>query len=380
MSTGTATDLFCGAGGMTLAAQWAGVQVRLAVDRWSVALQTHAANHPQTEQVHADLAEADPRQFWRTDVLLASPPCTAFSVAAGRRRRSGQQPLPFVEAALPEDEEEARAWRHTQELLWVPLRWAAVHRYSFVLIENVPEVVAWHHWRTWLQAWRALGYFPQLLSCNSQWVTAQCRDRLFVLFCRRAIPPLSLRLPATCSQCGPVEAVQAWRDPLRPWGRYGRQYRYGCPQCARPVEPRRGSAAEIIEWSLPLHSLQDLCPRTQARLCAQLAAARDGQGAWIWSFYRTGRLQPLSHPLPTVTCRARHALLVLREGAPTVRMLHWRELRAAMGFPASYQLLGTQQEKIAQLGNAVTPPVVAWLVRQLLDRFSGAGAATKEDR
>jgi DNA (cytosine-5)-methyltransferase 1 len=92
MSTGTATDLFCGAGGMPLAALWAGVQVRLAVDRWSVALQTHAANHPQTEQVHVDLAEADPRQFWRTDALLASPPCTAFSVAAGRRRRSGQQP------------------------------------------------------------------------------------------------------------------------------------------------------------------------------------------------------------------------------------------------------------------------------------------------
>lgn len=50
-----------------------------------------------------------------------------------------------------------------------------------------------------------------------------------------------------------------------------------------------------------------------------------------------------------------------------MRMLSVGEYRAAMGFPASYQLPGTRAEQIHLLGNAVCPPVAREVVRQLAE-------------
>jgi DNA (cytosine-5)-methyltransferase 1 len=46
------------------------------------------------------------------------------------------------------------------------------------------------------------------------------------------------------------------------------------------------------------------------------------------------------------------------------RMLQPHEIGAAMAFPADYKVLGTAREKVKQYGNAVTPPVMAEILRR----------------
>src|SRR5207248_2809483 len=83
----TFTDLFCGAGGSSTGLVAAGLELRLAANHSPVAIETHAANHPDADHLCADIDHYDMRRLPRTDVLWASPICTELSPAGGRRRK-----------------------------------------------------------------------------------------------------------------------------------------------------------------------------------------------------------------------------------------------------------------------------------------------------
>ena len=86
MTNLTMTDLFCGAGGSsTGAVSVPGVTVRLAANHWATAIETHNANHPDTDHLQADISNTDPRYIPGTDILWASPECTNHSRAKGRK-------------------------------------------------------------------------------------------------------------------------------------------------------------------------------------------------------------------------------------------------------------------------------------------------------
>lgn len=52
------------------------------------------------------------------------------------------------------------------------------------------------------------------------------------------------------------------------------------------------------------------------------------------------------------------------------RMLQPSEVGAAMAFPSNYVVLGNSRERIKQFGNAVTPPVMQWLVGQVIQSLA----------
>lgn len=81
----SAIDLFCGAGGFSLGLEQAGIRVKLAIDNWQPALDTHLANMPECEVVCMDILELDPASLPKVDVVVGSPPCPAFS-SANRKR------------------------------------------------------------------------------------------------------------------------------------------------------------------------------------------------------------------------------------------------------------------------------------------------------
>jgi DNA (cytosine-5)-methyltransferase 1 len=94
--------------------------------------------------------------------------------------------------------------------------------------------------------------------------------------------------------------------------------------------------------------------------------------------------QDARKPLGTVTTRDRHGLVcVAIEGVEFVivdilfRMLKPRELAAAMGFPAHYRWPATQRDAVRLIGNAVSPPQAAALVRANLPRGVIEGAAKR---
>lgn len=94
--------------------------------------------------------------------------------------------------------------------------------------------------------------------------------------------------------------------------------------------------------------------------------------AWLMSYYNNGAFEPVCEPVSTVTTLERHALVTATSEKPRVedcafRMLEPHEIQAAMAFPRDYVVTGTRREKVKQLGNAVTPPVMQLLVSRCIE-------------
>jgi DNA (cytosine-5)-methyltransferase 1 len=326
--TVTMTDLFCGAGGSsTGAVVIPGVEVKMASNHWELAVETHNLNHPHADHLCADLSQINPRYFPRTDILWASPECTNHSVAKGRKRADNQPDL--FDEVLPD-----AAAERSRATMWDVPRFAEVHRYESVIVENVVDAFHWQPFQAWLMAMDSLGYDHQAVFLNSMHAQVfgpgapQSRDRMYVVFWRKgnAVPDLGRvnRPEAVCHECGPVRAMQSWkRQPS--WGRYRAQYTYRCPnhKCRNAaVEPQFRPAAEIIDWELRGQRIGDrakpLAPKTVARIQAGIDKY---WGPFVKDFGlavpvegREGKqAQPVSMPARTMTTRSETALAFIAE-------------------------------------------------------------------
>lgn len=258
------TDLFCGAGGSsTGAVDVPGVEVRLAANHWDRAIETHNANHPNTDHLQADISQTDPRYIAATDILWASPECTNHSKAKGKVAGLKQADL-FGDTLPDEAAERSRA------TMWDVVRFTEVHDYKAVLVENVVEVVQWAHprgevgsqFRNWVGAMTNMGYEYKLISMNSMHAQAhglpapQSRDRVYVAFWRKGerAPDFEhmQRPQAFCPSCGEVVAsVQSFKNPKTRVGKYRSQYVYRCPKHSckgQIVEPAWLPASSFIDW------------------------------------------------------------------------------------------------------------------------------------
>lgn len=57
-------DLFAGAGGLSLGAQTAGIDVVLAIEKDIHAAATYGYNHPKTKLIIDDIKKPPPRNLW----------------------------------------------------------------------------------------------------------------------------------------------------------------------------------------------------------------------------------------------------------------------------------------------------------------------------
>jgi DNA (cytosine-5)-methyltransferase 1 len=85
---------------------------------------------------------------------------------------------------------------------------------------------------------------------------------------------------------------------------------------------------------------------------------------------------PVGEPLRTITTTGHQSLITAQR--PTVdladvhfRMLEPREIKRAMDFPESYELVGTRREQVRLAGNAVTPPAARDLVGLVVETLNG---------
>lgn len=303
----SAVDYFCGMGGSSSGLVEAGFEVKVAANHWSRAIETHAANHPGTEHLCADIQQVDVRYLPKADLLWASPICTELSQAGGRKKpRDHDQPGLWEEHGhVP-----AEAFERTRVTFWEVLRYAEVHNPAVVLVENVVEAADWHLIGTWLHGWTSLNYDAQLVCASAAHVggedndpAAQWRDRIYFALTRKDVPLLDLepRPLAWCEKCGhDVESLQWWKPKTKringmPVGKYGPQYLYVCPEGDHgQVEPYVAPAASVIDWTdlgvrigdREAHGLRDLGPKTMARIKLGLQTIADpvliGAGGNTW--------------------------------------------------------------------------------------------------
>lgn len=322
--------LFCGAGGDAAGAQQVGgVEVVSAMNHWQKAVDVHHANHPNAQHICADVSQFDPRRLAPTDVLWASPECTNHSVAKGKRRQTAQ--LDVFGESLPEE-----AAERSRATMWDVPRFTEAHGYQAIIVENVVDARNWPPFQAWLMSMDSYGYAHQIVYLNSMHAQSlglpapQSRDRMYVVFWRKGNrrPDLEAmqRPKAYCPTCDEVvAAMQSWKNPNKPHGRYRQQYVYRCPKktCRYAiVEPAWLPAATAIDWSITGQRIGDrvkpLADKTMARIRAGIERywrPFTMEAAGNTFERRPGvRTWPIDDVLRTLHTTASKALLIPAEG------------------------------------------------------------------
>ncbi|MFJ3949025.1 DNA cytosine methyltransferase [Streptomyces libani] len=273
-------DWFCGAGGSSQGAHAVpGVRVARAANHWLRAIESHAANFPDTDHYQGDIRKAPVWDWPVTDVFWASPECTNWSVAKGKRRdfASAMQGDLFSLLAAQDDDEPTAEEESRALMEEVPLYLRGViERGGLVkagIVENVVDVRAWTDWDRWIGEIHKLGYRTRIIALNSMHanprtvhVAPQSRDRLYVGYWHESLGRTPdwdkwLRPRAWCQTCGMwVQAMQVWKRPGIDMGRYRQQYVYRCPNTScrnNVVEPEALPAMAAIDWSIPGQRIGD---------------------------------------------------------------------------------------------------------------------------
>lgn len=248
----TITDQFCGAGGSSIGASKVakrikGVEIKLAMNHWKLAIETHNTNFPHATHVCADISSSSPRRYPSTDLLITSPSCTNHSLSNGKKKPSKQFDM-FETYSDGPDAERSRA------TMWDVPRFAEYHGYNIIIVENVVDVRKWVMWDSWLMAMHSLGYLHKCVYANSMhfFPTPQSRDRIYIVFWKKGNrkPNLEHTPVAHCYKCGKnVNALQVWKKPDAKFGKYKKQYTFACPICTTQVEPYYYAAFNCIDWS-----------------------------------------------------------------------------------------------------------------------------------
>jgi DNA (cytosine-5)-methyltransferase 1 len=279
----TVTDQFCGAGGSSQGVRNyalrvglnTGLEVKLALNHWDLAIETHQTNFPDALHECTDIQACDPRRYPSTDILITSPECTNHSVARGKKQVKAQLDL-YEKRVLDVSADRSRA------TMWDVHRFAERHAYRIIITENVVDARAWVGWRGWITAMTDLGYLHQCVFYNSMfaWPTPQSRDRMYVVFWKKGQlkPNLDFRPWAPCPACGPVQAIQRFKPKASIKAKYGTQYTYVCPTCAKDIMPFYYAAINAIDFTVPAVRIGDRPKPLEARTMQRIAYGLEKYG------------------------------------------------------------------------------------------------------
>ena len=220
-------DLFAGGGGASTGIELAtGRAVKLAINHDRDAILMHRTNHPLTMHHQTDVWDVDPPSVCGglpVGLLWASPDCKHFSKAKGGKPRD----------------------KTIRGLAWVVLRWAGTVRPRVIILENVEEFQTWGPVRKGKPVKKKAGEtFLRFIS--------QLRDLGYEVEWRELIAadygaPTTRKRFFLIARCDgrPIVWPQATHYKDR--------------------EPRWRSAAEIIDWSLPMFSIFDTREEIKAK-------------------------------------------------------------------------------------------------------------------
>lgn len=478
----TVTDQFCGCGGSSdgvrrVSQKIKGLEVKLALNHWKLAIETHNTNFPNTDHDCTDISACDPRRYNSTDILLTSPECTNHTIAKGQKIVKKQLDM-FSSGLLDPAAERSRA------TMWDVPRFAEVHKYKIIIVENVVDAYNWVMFDAWIYAMDCLGYSHKFVFANSMFFypTPQSRDRMYVVFWKKGnkAPELNYSPLAYCPKCDKnVNALQRWKNQRKQFGKYNRQYVYCCPECGHTITPFYYASFNCIDWSdlgnrigdrkrelsentvkriefglkncsRPFivndqHStgvnfrvrdigdrIDTICGTTNLKLISpflingehnkeqsvrsvlsamQTQTTRQTTGfvfpafvvnnkgeskskgiiepfptqttkehlgvissvswqSFIQYYYGNGNTSEITDALGTCTVKDRHGLISYE--TPNIedcfyRMLKPKEIKKAMAFYDDYVICGNNKDVVKQCGNAVTPPVMEWIVEQCVN-------------
>lgn len=334
-------DLFAGAGGMSLGANLAGVDVRLAIEKDSHAAATYAHNHPDTRLIVDDIANVDKIdvcKHGKTSILFGGPPCQGFSTS-NQRTRSRENPSNWL----------------LKEFVRIVHFWKP----DWVVFENVRGIVETEHGLFRDSIVRDLenaGYTTSYsVLCASDFGVPQIRFRFFLIASRHGqsvgMPQRMTRKSVTVRQAIadlPSLPNGASNDylpyPYKPRSNYAKAMRNGNAECtgnlvtnnALHILKRYTHIPQGGNWEdIPEKYMSNYTDRTRCHTGIYRRLREDRPSVVLGNY----RKNMLIHPWEN-------------------RGLSVREAARLQSFPDSYVFRGSIGFQQQQVGNAV-PPLLA---------------------
>jgi DNA (cytosine-5)-methyltransferase 1 len=413
-------NYFAGFGGLAQAVREVlGCPPHVNANHAEIAVQVHDLNFPEGLALHCDVRDIDPlRDIPAGEIEAAwfSPDCRHFSDAKN---------------AKPLD-------KGIRGLAWVALRVAAKRRPGVIFLENVPGFLKWgplnrsHRpikkkkgvtFARFVSQLRGLGYVVEWRVLDAaDFGTPSFRERLVIIARCDGKPigwPTPTHGPGRRRPYVAAETCIEWDRPVRsifdreklPAPKSQERIAVGIKRfvLSRPPLIRNGLAwagfvrgygerpgqeTRTLDLAGPLHTIV-------------AGGVKDGLIAvWLIKHYTGVFGVPLTEPMGTITARDHHALgavyltrarqerteawlrsmlgdidLTVRHDGETwriadvgTRMLAPTELLRGMGFPEDFQLVGTQQQQTAGIGNAVPIPLGVAVLRANLPQNWRAAA------
>lgn len=335
-------DLFAGAGGLSLGAADAGVDVRLAIEKHPIAAATYRLNHPNTNVLQAAVEDVDEFRVGRVIrhnlVVFGGPPCQGFSTS-NQRTRSASNP---------------RNWLFREFLRVVDYLDP-----GWVLFENVAGILQTDGGifaKNLENCLRARGYSVRSgLLDASRFGVPQRRTRYFAIGCRDGSPPA---LP-TGSDRPPPSVSDAIGDlPSLTVGAVHGHLPYSEPPRSAFAKRLRGRLTECDGHLVTLNA-----PEIVARypFIPQGGNWRDIPGDLMASYTdrsrcHTGIYRRLHSGQPSIVIGNFRKNMLLHPFEH--RGLSVREAARLQSFPDRYQFSGSIGLQQQHVGNAV-PPLLA---------------------
>ena len=349
-------DLFCGAGGMSLGFERAGIHVAAAVDADPIHAATHERNFPECRTLNRDLASLSGDELrelaglrdTEIDVVFGGPPCQGFSFM-GKRRSDDPRNALLLEFARLVDELSP----------------------SYFVLENVEGLNADGAVAlldAFVDAVASVGYSvvaPLCVLDASDFGVPQVRRRLFILGYRDGLPALSYPnvgapgegepRPTVWDAIGDLSDLAAsehllcgdtYHGPLGEPSDYAQRLRTDRGPGGRRQRACGSRAAGLTGCARTHHS---------AETVGRFAATAPGTHEPVSRFYRLPA-DGLSNTLRAGTDSSRGSYTAPRPIHPTEpRCITVREAARLHSFPDWFQFHATKWHGFRQVGNSVPP-------------------------
>lgn len=347
-------DLFAGAGGLSLGAQYAGVSVTHAVENNQPAAGTYRKNHPETVVLEKDIRVIQPLKFKRgaLKILFGGPPCQGFSTSNQRTR----------DAANPNN------W-----LFGEFFRFAKAAQPDLIVLENVKglrETANGKFERLINQEFTQLGYNSAVwMLCAAEFGVPQMRHRLFFVARRNGtLPPCPkgvVKKFVTVRQAIgdlPELLVGANNDelsykPCKP-SRYALEMRGDLLRTTGHLVTDNNSVVQKRYPFIPPGGNWRNIPKRLMRNYTNLVDARSRH---------TGIYRRLVWDEPSIVIANFRKNMLVHPSQH--RGLSIREAARIQSFPDSYQFVGSIGQQQQQVSNAVPPLLAKAVFDQLLQNL-----------
>jgi DNA (cytosine-5)-methyltransferase 1 len=341
-------DLFCGAGGMTLGAKLAGIDVVFAVEADDHAAKTYAANHPEVTLFADDirkLREIPVVAPGAVTVLFGGPPCQGFSTSNQRTRNRGNSDnwmfREFVRLV--------KSWRP----YWI----------VFENVKGIAETENGDFLKLILKDFEVLGYKLSKGILNAaKFGVPQKRERLFVIGSRHGI---EVRMPEPTT-LRPIPVRRALADlPAVKNGSSVEHLPYKCVARSAYVQQLR-NGEKTVSGNLVTRNADFVLKRYK-----YVKPGRNWEDipARLMANYRqdfechTGIYHRLDPAKPSVVIGNYRKNMLIHPSED--RGLSVREAARIQSFPDHYVFCGSIGFQQQQVGNAVPPLLACSIFRQI---------------